>query len=49
MLVQTDESDTFTFSQMSNWLREAGFEQIQQIHVPAPSPIVVAVKLIGRK
>jgi ubiquinone/menaquinone biosynthesis C-methylase UbiE len=44
MLVHTDEGDTFTFAQMSSWLKEIGFQQIRQVQVPAPSPILVATK-----
>jgi ubiquinone/menaquinone biosynthesis C-methylase UbiE len=44
MLVHTDEGDTFTFKQMSGWLKEIGFTNIRKVNVPAPSPIVVATK-----
>jgi ubiquinone/menaquinone biosynthesis C-methylase UbiE len=44
MLVHTDEGDTFTFKQMSGWLKEIGFTKIRKVNVPAPSPIVVATK-----
>jgi ubiquinone/menaquinone biosynthesis C-methylase UbiE len=44
MLVHTDVGDTYTFSQMTGWLTEAGFENARQIAVPGPSPILVATK-----
>jgi 2-polyprenyl-3-methyl-5-hydroxy-6-metoxy-1,4-benzoquinol methylase len=44
MLVHTDEGDTFTFGEMSGWLREAGFVNPQQLEVPGPSPLVLATK-----
>jgi hypothetical protein len=44
MLVHTEDGDTFTFQQMSGWLTEIGFKQIRKVEVPAPSPIIVAVK-----
>jgi ubiquinone/menaquinone biosynthesis C-methylase UbiE len=44
MLVHTDDGDTYTFKQMTGWLEEIGFRQARQIEVPAPSPILIAVK-----
>ncbi len=44
MLVHTDEGDTFTFGEMSTWLREAGFVNPRQLEVPGPSPLVLATK-----
>jgi ubiquinone/menaquinone biosynthesis C-methylase UbiE len=44
MLVHTETGDTFSFKQMSGWLREIGFGKIRKVDVPAPSPIVVATK-----
>ena len=44
MLNNTDEGDTFTFGEMSGWLREAGFGNVRQLQVPAPSPLVLADK-----
>jgi 2-polyprenyl-3-methyl-5-hydroxy-6-metoxy-1,4-benzoquinol methylase len=44
MLVHTDEGDTFTFGEMSGWLREAGFVNPRQLEVPGPSPLVLATK-----
>jgi ubiquinone/menaquinone biosynthesis C-methylase UbiE len=44
MLVHTDTGDTFTFSEMSRWLEEAGFTSPRKLEVPAPSPLVLATK-----
>jgi 2-polyprenyl-3-methyl-5-hydroxy-6-metoxy-1,4-benzoquinol methylase len=44
MLVHTDEGDTFTFGEMSAWLREAGFVKVRQLEVQGPSPLVLATK-----
>ena len=44
MLVHTDEGDTFTFGEMSGWLREAGFVNPCQLEAPGPSPLVLATK-----
>jgi 2-polyprenyl-3-methyl-5-hydroxy-6-metoxy-1,4-benzoquinol methylase len=44
MLVHTDEGDTFTFGEMSAWLREAGFVDLRQLQVPGPFPLVLATK-----
>jgi len=44
MLVNTDSGDTFTFAEMSDWLRAAGFERPRQLDVPAVSPLILATK-----
>jgi ubiquinone/menaquinone biosynthesis C-methylase UbiE len=44
MLVHTEAGDTFSFKQMSGWLKEIGFSKIRKVNVPAPSPIIVATK-----
>ncbi len=44
MLVHTDEGDTFTFGEMSAWLREVGFVDPRQLQVPGPFPLVLATK-----
>jgi hypothetical protein len=44
MLVHTTEGDTFTFKEMSDWLREAGFRNVRLLDAPAPSPLVLATK-----
>ncbi len=44
MLVHTDHGDAYTFAQMSQWLLDAGFEQIDKVPIPGPSPILTAVR-----
>ncbi|MHC1767882.1 MAG: methyltransferase [Verrucomicrobiia bacterium] len=44
MLVNTAEGDTFTFAEMSTWLREAGFVNPRLLDVPAVSPLVLATR-----
>ena len=44
MLVNTDEGDTFTVPEISQWLREAGFTDPRTMEVPAPSPLILATK-----
>jgi ubiquinone/menaquinone biosynthesis C-methylase UbiE len=42
MLVHTDEGDTFTFGEISAWLREAGFANPRQFDAQGPSPLILA-------
>jgi ubiquinone/menaquinone biosynthesis C-methylase UbiE len=44
MLVNTEHGDTFTFAEMSAWLKESGFDKIRQLDAPGPSPMVLATK-----
>jgi 2-polyprenyl-3-methyl-5-hydroxy-6-metoxy-1,4-benzoquinol methylase len=44
MLVHTEAGDTFTFREVSEWLREAGFEKPRLLEAPAPSPLVLATR-----
>ena len=44
MLVNTEAGDTFTFKEMSEWLRAAGFRNPRRLKVPAVSPLVLADK-----
>lgn len=44
MLVNTDEGDTFSFEEISNWLKEAGFVDMRLLEAPGPSPLVLATK-----
>lgn len=44
MLVNTDAGDTFTFKEMSGWLRQAGFRNPRLLKVPSVSPLVLADK-----
>lgn len=44
MLVHTDDGDTFTFAEQSDWLQAAGFINPRKLDVPAPSPLILADK-----
>jgi ubiquinone/menaquinone biosynthesis C-methylase UbiE len=44
MLVNTDEGDTYTFAEISNWLKEAGFTNPRLLETPGPSPLILATK-----
>lgn len=44
MLVNTEAGDTFTFEEMSQWLRKAGFKNPRLLDVPSVSPLVLADK-----
>jgi 3-hydroxy-5-methyl-1-naphthoate 3-O-methyltransferase len=44
MLVNTAQGDTFSFEEISVWLREAGFTEPRLLEVPAVSPLVLATK-----
>ena len=44
MLVNTEEGDTYTFSEMSAWLRDIGYINPRLLEVPGPSPLVLANK-----
>jgi len=44
MLVNTDEGDTFSFEEISQWLTAAGFINPRQLEAPGPSPLILATK-----
>jgi ubiquinone/menaquinone biosynthesis C-methylase UbiE len=44
MLVNTDDGDTFSATELSGWLRDAGFENPRTLDAPGPSPLVLANK-----
>ncbi len=44
MLVNTEEGDTFTVPEITQWLTEAGFVDVRTMEVPAPSPLILASK-----
>jgi SAM-dependent methyltransferase len=44
MLVNSDEGDTFSFEEISAWLKEAGFTDARLLDAPGPSPLVLATK-----
>jgi ubiquinone/menaquinone biosynthesis C-methylase UbiE len=44
MLVNTQEGDVFTFSEMAEWLGDAGFVDVRMLDVPGPAPLILATK-----
>lgn len=44
MLVNTDNGNTFSFEEISAWLREAGFIEPRRLDSPGPSPLILATK-----
>jgi ubiquinone/menaquinone biosynthesis C-methylase UbiE len=44
MLVNTTAGDTFTFSEISQWLGEAGFKNARQLDAGGASPLILATK-----
>lgn len=44
MLVHTEQGGTFKFSEMSGWLREAGFVEPRPLELDGPSPLILATK-----
>jgi ubiquinone/menaquinone biosynthesis C-methylase UbiE len=44
MLVNTDDGDTYSFEEISQWLTTAGFINPRTLEAPGPSPLVLATK-----
>jgi 3-hydroxy-5-methyl-1-naphthoate 3-O-methyltransferase len=44
MLLHTEHGNTYTFPEISGWLKTAGFEHVRQLEAPSPSPLIVASK-----
>ncbi len=44
MLVNTESGDTYTFAEMSRWLKSAGFKNPRVLDVPSVSPLLLADK-----
>jgi ubiquinone/menaquinone biosynthesis C-methylase UbiE len=44
MLVNTENGDTFSFEEISEWLREAGFVDARTLATHGPSPLILATK-----
>jgi ubiquinone/menaquinone biosynthesis C-methylase UbiE len=44
MLVNTDNGDTWSFEEISGWLKEAGFTNPRLLESPGPSPLILATK-----
>jgi SAM-dependent methyltransferase len=44
MLVNTDKGDTYSFEEISKWLRDAGFTNPRTLDAPGPSPLILATE-----
>ncbi len=44
MLVHTEAGNTFTFGEISSWLKKAGFKNPRLLPAPGPSPLILATK-----
>jgi ubiquinone/menaquinone biosynthesis C-methylase UbiE len=44
MLVNTDAGDTFSFEEIGQWLKDAGFVNARLLENPSPSPLILADK-----
>ena len=44
MLVHSEEGGTYSFEEISDWLRDAGFKSMRLLDAPGPSPLVLAQK-----
>jgi hypothetical protein len=44
MLVNTDIGDTYSFEEISHWLKGAGFTNPRTLDAPGPSPLILATK-----
>lgn len=44
MLVNTDEGNTYSFEEISEWLSKAGFVNPRLLDSPGPSPLILATK-----
>ena len=41
MLVNSDHGDTLSFEEISEWLRDAGFGDIQTVDAPGLAPLLI--------
>lgn len=44
MLINSDNGGTFSFEEISSWLKEAGFVNPRTLDAPGPSPLILATK-----
>lgn len=44
MLVNTDRGNTYSFDEISGWLKDAGFADARTLDSPGPSPLILATK-----
>jgi len=41
MLVNSDQGDTFSLGEISEWLRDAGFEHVRTVEAPGLAPLLI--------
>jgi hypothetical protein len=44
MLINTENGATYSFEEISEWLRDAGFTNPRKLESPGPSPLILATK-----
>jgi 3-hydroxy-5-methyl-1-naphthoate 3-O-methyltransferase len=44
MLVNTEHGGTYSFEEISSWLREAGFVNARTVEAPGPAPLILAAR-----
>jgi len=44
MVIHTTEGNTFTISEYTSWLHDAGFKKVETIDIPATSPLIVGIR-----
>jgi ubiquinone/menaquinone biosynthesis C-methylase UbiE len=44
MLVNTESGDTYSFEEISSWLKSVGFSDARTLEAPGPSPLILATK-----
>jgi hypothetical protein len=44
ILVNTESGDTYSFEEISSWLKAAGFTDARKLDAPGPSPLILATK-----
>jgi len=44
MLVNTDNGNTYSFEEIAQWLKDAGFTNARTLDSPGPSPLILATK-----
>lgn len=49
MLVNTQEGDTFSARELSQWLRDAGFGEVEMMDAPAPSPLIIGKVAVEKR
>jgi ubiquinone/menaquinone biosynthesis C-methylase UbiE len=44
MLVNSEQGDTYTFAELQQWLRQAGFQRVEATEIGSHSPMIVGYK-----